>query len=274
VENKLKEFINNKQISEDTIQNIKKHIQEKTAYDVDSLADYMMRRKAIIDIFDKFLEADNEGKYKLEEDIHNLIFPLGFTSDELGYEMHNLWLLDERFLTYKFIASDKPITYFSQKKSGKEPDLICLSDHPQMFDNPISFGDKSNGELGSMVIFEFKRPGDIAHQKRRKDYRWDFSELILPYFDDFLYSPDKKNYKGKHVIVKKETPKFGFVILDVLPPALAQYNLDSGWQETPFGTFYRLEGKKNLHLEVMTFAKLLEYAKNRHIPFFDKLFGK
>jgi hypothetical protein len=272
VEYKLQEFIKNKQINEEAIQSVKKDIQDKTSYDVDSLADYMMRRKAIIDLFDKFLEADSEGRYKLEEDIHNLIFPLGFTNDEISYEMHNLWLLDERFLTYKFIASDKSITSISQKKSSKEPDVICLSDRPQMFDNPISFGDKSNGELNSMVIFEFKRPGDVAHQKKKSDYRWDFSELILPYFDDFLYSPNKKNYKGKQVIIKKETPKFGFIIIDVLPPALEQYNLDSGWEKTPFGTFYRMEGKKNLHLEVMTFSKLLEHAKKRHIPFFDKLF--
>ncbi|PSL50386.1 hypothetical protein CLV51_1011731 [Chitinophaga niastensis] len=118
VEGKLQDFINNKQINEDTIQKIKKDIQEKTAYDVDSLADYMMRRKAIIDLFDKFSEADSEGKYKLEEDIHNIIFPLGFNNEEVAYEMHNLWLLDERFLAYKFIASDKSITSFSQKKSS------------------------------------------------------------------------------------------------------------------------------------------------------------
>ncbi|WP_419802132.1 hypothetical protein [Mucilaginibacter sp.] len=274
VETKLQDFIDNKQISEETIQKIKKDIQEKTAYDVDSLADYMMRRKAIIDLFDKFLEADSEGKYKLEQDIHNIIFPLGFTNEEMPYEMHNLWLLDERFLSYKFIASDKSITSISQKKSAKEPDLICLNEQPQMFDNPISFGDKSNGELNSMVIFEFKRPGDVAHQKNKNDYRWQFSELIEPYFDDFLYSPDKKNYKGKHVVVKKETPKFGFVILDFLPPLLEQFNIGKGWQKTPFGTFYKMEANNNLHIEVMTFSKLIEYAKNRHMPFFDKLFGK
>ncbi|QEM06482.1 hypothetical protein DIU31_024285 [Mucilaginibacter rubeus] len=274
VESKLQDFIDNKQISEDTVQKVKKDIQEKTAYDVDSLADYMMRRKAIIDLFDKFLEADSEGKYKLEQDIHNIIFPLGFTNEDLGYEMHNLWLLDERFLSYKFIASDKSITSYSQKKSSKEPDLICLDEQPQMFDNPISFGDKSNGEVNSMVIFEFKRPGEVAHQKAKGNYRWQFSELIEPYFEDFLYSPDKKNYKGKQVIVKKETPKFGFVIIDVLPPLLEQYNIGKGWQKTPFGTFYKMEANNNLHIEVMTFEKLLEYAKNRHMPFFDKLFGK
>lgn len=274
VEKNLQDFIDNKQINEETIQKIKKDIQEKTAYDIDSLADYMMRRKAIIELFDKFLEADNEGKYKLEEDIHNLIFPMGFTNDEISYETHNLWLLDERFLTYKFVASDRSITSMSQKKSSKEPDLIMLNDNPIMFDNPISFGDKSNGELNSMVIFEFKRPGETAHQMKKTDYRWEFSMLVEPYFDDFLYSRDKKNYKGKQVILKKETPKFGFIIIDVLPPLLEQYNKDKGWQKTPFGTFYKMEANKNMHLEVMTFSKLLEYARSRHMPFFDKLFGR
>jgi hypothetical protein len=149
-----------------------------------------------------------------------------------------------------------------------------LNENPMMFDNPISFGDKSNGDVNSMVIFEFKRPGETAHQKNKGNYRWEFSDLIEPYFDDFLYSPDKKNYKGKQVIIKNETPKFGFVILDVMPPLLEQYNIGKGWAKTPFGTFYKIYSGKNMHIEVMTFSKLLEYAKSRHVPFFDKLFGK
>jgi hypothetical protein len=273
VEKSVRDFIENKQINEETIQKIKNDIKEKTANDIDSLADYMMRRKAIIELFDKFLEADSTGKYKLEEDIHSLIFPMGITNDEISYETHNLWLLDERFLMYKFIASDKSITSFSEKQSSKEPDLIMLNDKPQMFGNPISFGDKNNGELNSMVIFEFKRPGDTAHQTGKKEFRWEFSELVEPYFDEFLYSNNKKNYRGKQVVLKKETPKFGFIIIDVLPPLLEQYNIDKGWQKTPFGTYYKMISNKNMHLEVMTFAKLIEYAKSRHMPFFDKLFG-
>ncbi len=273
VEKKLQDFIDNKNVNEESIQQIKNDIKEKISFDVDSLADYMTRRKAIIDLFDKFLEADNNGKYKLEEDIHNLIFPMGLTNDEVSYESHNLWLLDERFLTYKFIGSDKSITSISQKKSSKEPDIICLQENPQMFDNPIGFGDKSNGELNSLVIFEFKRPGETAHQKNKGDYRWEFSTLIEPYFDEFLYSPDKKNYKGKQVIVKDNTPKFGYIIVDVIPPLLEKYNKDKGWKRTPFGSFYKMNTDLNLHFEVMTFAKLIEYAKERHLPFFNKLFG-
>ncbi|AWA29901.1 hypothetical protein HYN48_07310 [Flavobacterium magnum] len=273
VEKNIQEFIDNKQITEESIEIIKNDLRDKTAYDVDSLADYMMRRKAIIRLFEKFLEADIDGKYKLEADIHNLIFPMGITNNDVDYETHNLWLLDERFLMYKFVASDKSITSMSQKKSSKEPDLLLLDENPLMFDNPIGFADKSNGDVGSMVIFEFKRPGNIAHQKNKTDYRWEFSLLVEPYFDDFLYSPDKKNYKGKQVILKKETPKFGYIIIDVIPPQLEQYNLDKGWNKTPFGSYYKMEPNKNMHLEVMTFTKLLEFATSRHSPFFDRLFS-
>ncbi|WP_159474770.1 hypothetical protein [Chryseobacterium sp. 18068] len=273
VESNIDKFIKSKDISEDAISQIIDDIKAKTAYDVDNLADYMMRRKAIIRLFDKFLDADESGHYKLEEDVHNLIFPLGFTNSELPYENHNLWLLDERFVTYKFIASDKSITSYSQVNSRKELDLVMV-DNPEMFNNPISFGDKNSGEVSSMVIFEFKRPGDVAHQKKKSDYRWEFSELVEPYFDEFLYNPIKKNYKGNQVLIKETTPKFGYIILDMIPEMLARYNRNKGWNLTPFGTFFKIEANLNLHLEVMTFRQLLESSKNRHNPFFDRLFSK
>jgi len=271
VENNIDKFIKTKEINEEAISQIIDDIKAKTAYDVDSLADYMMRRKAIINLFDKFLDADENGEYKLEEDVHNLIFPLGLTNNDLDYENHNLWILDERFISYKFIGSDKAITSYSQMKSRKETDLILI-DNPQMFENPISFGDKASGEVNSMVIFEFKRPGDIAHQKNKTDYRWEFSELVEPYFEEFIYQPIKKNYKGNQVILKETTPKFGYIILDFIPEPLAKYNRNKGWKATPFGTYFKIEPELNLHLEVMTFRQLLESSKQRHNPFFDKLF--
>ncbi len=272
VEQNIEKFIESKQVNEEAINNIIADLKEKTAYDVDSLADYMTRRRAILELFEKFLDADENGEYKLEEDVHNIIFPLGLTNNELDYENHNLWLLDERFITYKFIASDKSITSYSQIKSRKELDLVLL-DNPQMFDNPISFGDRSSGEVNSMVIFEFKRPGDTAHQKRLTDYRWQFSDLVEPYFEEFLYTPIKKNYKGNQVVIKETTPKFGFIVMDIIPEPLANYNKNKGWKMTPFGTFFKIEPETNMHIEVMTFRKLLEFSKNRHNPFFDKLFN-
>lgn len=273
IDTQIQNFIKNKNINEETIQIIKEELKEKAIYDSDNLADYMFRRKAVIDVFNKFLDADENGDYKLENDIHNLIFPTGLTNEDVDYETHNLWLLDERFSTYKFVASDKSITSFTQKKSSKEPDLTMMN-NIDMFNHHFSFAPKSAGELDSLVIFEFKRPGDTAWQKKKTDFNWEFSELLMKYFDDFIYSPDKKNYKGNHVVVNKSTPKYGFLIMDVIPPQLAEYNIDKGFGKTPFGTYYKLFDKLNLHLEVLTFRTLIESVEKRHTPFFDKLFKK
>lgn len=272
IDTKIQKFIDEKEISEDTIKKVKQELIDKTVYDSDCLADYMLRRKAIIEIFNKFLEADKEGKYKLEEDIHNLIFPMGLSLDKIDYESHNLWMLDERFATYSFIDSDKPISSVSQKKSNKEPDLLMV-DNPQMFDNPISFSADPSGDISSMVIFEFKRPGETAHQKSKTNSRWEFSELIEKYFDDFMYADDKKNHKGRQVILQKNTPKFGYVVVDVVPPKLKEYNLTKGYKPTPFGTLYKINPDLNMHLEVITFEQLIKAVEKRHAPFFDKLFA-
>jgi len=273
VDRSVKKFIDNHQVNEEAIKKIMSDLKEKTAFDVDSLADYMSRRKAVIQLFQKFLDADENGSYKLEEDLHNLIFPMGYSGDFFDDEGHNLWLLDERFLTYKFVASDKKITSFSQIKSNIEPDLVLADDENPVFDNPIGFGDKSSGELSSLVIFEFKRPGETAYQKRKNDYRWQFSELIEKYFDDFLYSPMKKNYKGNQVTVTETTPKFGYIIVDQIPKPLAEYNHGRGWKKTPFGTWFKIEPELNLNMEVLTFRQLLNFSQQRHQGFFDKLFG-
>ncbi|MGN6400963.1 MAG: hypothetical protein ACTHMD_10945 [Flavisolibacter sp.] len=274
IDTKIQKFIEQKEVSDESIETVKHELKEKAIYDTDCLADYLFRRKAVIEIFNKFLEADKEGKYKLEEDIHNLIFPMGLTLDKIDYDSHNLWLLDERFATYSFIDSDKPITSYSQKKSNKEADLVMVDQgHTDLFDKRISFSPEASGEVSSMVIFEFKRPGETAHQKNKKDMRWEFSELVEKYFDEFLYADDKKNYRGRHVVVLKDTPKFGYVIVDVIPQRLRDYNLTKGYKPTPFGTLYKINPDLNLHLEVITFEQLIRAVEKRHAPFFDKLFS-
>ncbi len=273
IDRKIQEAIDNKEINQDAIEAIRNELVEKAAVDADTLADYMLRRRAIIELFKKFLEADAAGRYKLEEDIHNLIFPKGVTSKDIDYESHNLWLLDERFAQYHFVASDIPISRFSQVKSRKEPDLVVIPEPEEsIFGKPISFAQERAGEVSSMVIFEFKRPGEVAHQKKSTDFRWEFSELVEPYFDDFMFSAVKKNWTGNQVLIKAETPKHGFVIVDVIPPQLEAYNRTKGWKKTPFGSFYKINGDNNMHIEVITFQQLISAVEKRHAPFFDKLF--
>ena len=271
---KIDKFIQLNDVNEEEISSIIDTIKKRTAYDADKLVGYVSRRKAIISLFEKMLEMKENGKYELESMIHNLIFPMGLTNENVSYQYHNLWLLDDRFSTFRFIASDRSITSFSQIRSSKEPDIVMINDSSLLVNNAISFGDKNMGDIGTMVIFEFKRPGDTAHQKKKGDNRWEFSELVEHYFDDFLYGKekDKKNWKGQVVRVTNETPKFGFVVMDEMPTELVNYNTSHGWRKTPFGSFYKINPDLNLHIEAMDFNTLLRNAEDRNKPFFDHLF--
>ena len=272
LEAKINAFIEQKEINDEQIAQMVQDMREKSAYDMDRLTDYVMRRKAVIKLFRKMLNARSDGKYELESLIHNLIFPMGLTNKEVSYQYHNLWLLDERFATYQFISSDKSITSVSKVKSSLEPDLLMFKNESDYLDNRMSFGPDDAGEIDSMVVFEFKRPGDTAHQKKKSDKAWDFSELILKYFDDFLYRGKNKNYRKNPVTVNENTPKFGYIIMDVIPPELERYNLQHEWKKTPFGSFFRMIPGINLHLETITYQNLLRNVEKRMNPFFDHLF--
>lgn len=275
VEERIERFISQKEVTDNAINEIVISIKEKTGYDSDKLAEYVFRRKAIIRLFERMLDQNENGRYETESMIHNLIFPMGLTNRELEYQYHNLWLLDDRFSTFRFIASDKSITSWSQIKSSKEPDLILINNEKNLLGNAISFGSQDSGDIGTMVIFEFKRPGDTAHQKNINDYRWEFSVLVEKYFDDFQFGEEKKkqNYRGNIVRITKDTPKFGYIIMDKIPNALADFNISHGWRKTPFGSFYKINPDQNLHIEAITFQGLIKNAKERNNPFFDALFA-
>ena len=276
IEEKIDQFIQLKETNDMQINDIVDSIRSRTAYNSDKLADYVFRRKAILRLFSKMLDKKDNGKYELESMIHNLIFPMGLTNRELTYQYHNLWLLDDRFSTFRFIASDKSITSYSQIKSTKEPDLVLINDEKNLVGNPISFGNIDSGRIGTMVIFEFKRPGDTAYQKNKHDYRWEFSDLVKEYFEIFQFGEEnqKKNYRGNRVEITCDTPKFGYVIMDEMPNLLVEYNKLNGWRKTPFNSYYKIIPEQNLHIEAITFQDLLVNAKERNNPFFDALFAK
>ena len=50
----------------------------------------------ILELLKKGIQSDDFGKYSKDAYIHNLIYPMRRTSDEIEYQAHNLWLIDER----------------------------------------------------------------------------------------------------------------------------------------------------------------------------------
>ncbi|MCD7933593.1 MAG: hypothetical protein LUH15_20870 [Tannerellaceae bacterium] len=124
-----------------------------------SLAKYILHRKTVIDILKKYLKPNEYGKFALENTLHKLIFPLKSTSDDLNYEDHNLWLIDERLSYHTYIASDKPFTQMDKEiiesDSEDRPDIVVFNDY---FNNRFALSETNTNPFNSVVIIEFKRP--------------------------------------------------------------------------------------------------------------------
>ena len=125
-----------------------------------ALAEHVMLRSATLRFLDSRRTIQESGKYLLEEAIHQVIFPLRATSDDLPPEKMNLWIIDERLAYHHYLASDLPLSEMAaiESDSDDRPDIV-------IFNNRSAFVD-SMTQFQSVVLIEFKKPG-------RNDYKED-----------------------------------------------------------------------------------------------------
>jgi len=239
---------------------IQKILKEEAAFSIGKLADLMVRRKAVIKLFRKYLEWRNNENYMLEEDLHNIIFTMGAESKSMPNEYHNLWLLDERLTFNTYTTSDKQLrtNKHIESDSQKEPDLL-------IYDFPWAYSDDPNS-INSLVVFEFKKPGRDMNTNTDKK----LDTQVQEYFERLMESKAKSD-KGKFLNIDDDTPKFGYVICE-LHKDLIDYNVKFNlFKKTPYGTLYKINTEINQYIEVMSFETMIDFAEKRHDAFFQAL---
>lgn len=100
--------------------------------------------------YSKLKEEARRKNTNSEKFLHELIFPVRATSEDVSYEAHNLWLIDERLTYSQYLASDISLGASAGKK---RPDLLLL-DHPVL----VSDEDGPGHTLSRYQILELKRP--------------------------------------------------------------------------------------------------------------------
>jgi hypothetical protein len=227
-----------------------------------SLAEYVVRRKAILELLDSSLafEDPEKRKHYREEVIHELIVPLRTNSEDLDYNQHNLWILDDRLAFYTFFRSDKPFRTFTGGASGKEPDLAIIFEQslairPERQDEPV-------------VIVEFKRPG-------RNDYDGNSNPVtqVLEYVDLFRAGKAVQDKNGKQVKAINEATRFVcFVIADFTDSLLRVLRYSPANHRTADGQgFFGVSTEHNASIEVLPYEKILHDARVRNEAFFKHL---
>jgi hypothetical protein len=224
------------------------------------LSQYVVHRKLVLDLFGKTLELNDESKYALENAVHNLIFPLKSTSDDLQPDHQNLWIIDEKLSYHKYLASDLPFKSMSEEveiDSMDRPDLL-------IFNRPIAVV-TDDKPYNSIVIIEFKRP-------MRNDYKEDNNpiEQVYTYVKKIRGGTALSN-KGREIKIPANTPIYCYIICDMTSKLMEQAQNFSLTPTPDQEGFFGYNSNHQSYVEVISFDKLLRDAKLRNRILFDKL---
>jgi hypothetical protein len=221
------------------------------------LIHYVSMRKCVLDIFSKSLELDAGGKYKSEGEVHDIIMRRRKDSDDLDYDDHNLWILDERLNFTSYVSSDKPIG----KSKGDRTDVT-------VYNRRVAFRGE-NEASNPITIFEFKKPqrDDFADPSSKEDP----IQQIVRYVNQ-IREGRFKTPAGRDILVNTTTPFYGYVVCDLTPKVKKWLEFEQQFTPMPDGLgWFRWFGNISLYMEVISWTKLLRDAEMRNKVFFHKL---
>lgn len=222
-----------------------------------ALAEYVVHRKTILNLFSHGLNIRDDGNFNLENYMHQLIYPRRTTSDDLPYENHNLWLLDEKLSFSQYISSDKP---FDNSPKENRPDLLVL-------DSPVVVAETKNTSIAyeAITIFELKRP-------MRDDY--DMEHNPITQLEDYAIKIKDGNVRDSHhrpIYASDSTQFYLYAVCDITP-SLERVLKRLSFTRTPdnLGAYFY---NKELHayIEVLSYDKIRNDSEKRNRVLFEKL---
>ena len=217
----------------------------------DQLAGYILFRKMIIDLLDKKLGLNTEGRYSNEEIVHDIVLPRKADTDAIRYEDHNLWLIDELLTFHAVASSDKRLCDISTSPSEERPDVLVFS---EVGDNRVA---------RAVSLIEFKKPQRTAFDE-------DPTKQLFRYVREVrksgIWLPN-----GRQVSVDDSSRFYCYVICD-LTQQVQEFAENGNYAKLQgeFG-FYTYNRNHNAHVEIIAFDKIVLDAKQRHKAFFEKL---
>lgn len=245
-------------------QRLKHFVNNYNELGLSALAQYVSHRKIILEFLQRAIaKPDGEVKYPLEQVVHQLVFPMRFTSEEIPDSQQNLWMIDERLTFHTFIASDKRLDALGSvihSDSALRGDVV-------IFDENVIFADvdPKDNPINSITTIEFKRPGLNNYNESNNPVRQAYR---------LVEAVRKGTFKrdGQAVAVANDRiPAFAYCICD-FTPTLREVMKDIDASPTPDNQgYYGFHKGYGVYFEVIDYNKMLRDATKRNRIFFDKL---
>ncbi|KKL58080.1 hypothetical protein LCGC14_2228950, partial [marine sediment metagenome] len=153
----------------------------------DDLIGYIVSHRKIIELLEEKIKLTPDNDYEKEEVIHDLIFPRKTTSDQLDFEDHNLWILDEKLAFHTIAKSDLGYDKTFENTNKERPDIIVIC------------SDEESNYASNISIIEFKRPQEKSKNNEPidqiKDYIIEIKNKKIKNIN--LRTDDKTNLRNK-----------------------------------------------------------------------------
>lgn len=227
-----------------------------------TLARHVAHRKATLAFLRGQLKRQTDGKYSLEEAIHEIVFPLKATSDDVRPDQMNLWILDEKLSYHYFLASDKPLNQMGEVveiESQDRPDLL-------IFDRAFAFTD-SGPPFSAIVLIEFKRPArdDYSGKEGKNPI-----EQVYGYVEA-IKAGKVVDRQGRPISVPEHIPAYAYIICDLTPTLKKQARYAQLTITPDSQGYFGYQKELGLYVEIISFDKLLGDAEKRNAILFEKL---
>lgn len=230
---------------------------------ISSLAEYVAKRKLILDVFEQSLRfkkiETEESEY--ENVLHEIICPLKSTSDDLNYDDHNLWIVDDRLAFYSYFNSD--VQMRAQIKDPENP-----LDRPDLSIFDIGLGFKNPDASNPITILEFKRP-------KIDNYTLEKNPItqVRKYVEDMRKAGEATKYDGTPIrTIDEKTPFMCHIIADITPKLRSvMRDLGPFHQRAGTSSFYCWDDSYSIFIEISSFKDILESAKSRNRIFFEHI---
>ncbi len=221
------------------------------SFQKDQLAGYILFRKMIIDLLDKKLELNQDGKYNNEDIVHDIVFPRKVTSDEIDFTDHNMWLIDERLTFHSYAASDCRLCDLTTSDSKERPDIITFS---EVDEDRIA---------RAVSIIEFKKP-------QRTNFDEDPTRQLFKYVRKVIDHKVKMS-NGRDLLVNETTRFYCYAICDITPQ-IEEFAENNNYAKLKGELgYYNYNSKLHVHVEIIAFDKIILDVKKRHKVFFETL---
>lgn len=229
------------------------------------LAGYVFHRRTIIDLLASMIEIGPDGRFAREDELHNLIVPMGSETGTLMLDECNLWLIDERLAFHHYLGSDRPINQMpiTHSESRLEPDVVAL----QVFDNPLLVGEGGTSAPATISIVEIKRP---MRNNAAAGHKHDPIEQCYNYLNR-IRKGGVTLRNGRPIPDAANVPAFCYVVCDITTTMIERMDHHDAVETADKMGYFFHNARLKCYVEVISFSRLVECAKQRNRAFFDKL---